>query len=60
MAHVEQVGAASSSSPLVAVGLIAPATAARVGAVVGVPLVGGGATGLGVVGRRPSLIGCHW
>lgn len=62
MARVEQVAAAppaSSSSPVIAIGLISPATAAGEAAVVGVTGVRGGATGLSVVGRRRGPVGCH-
>lgn len=59
MARAEQVGAASSS-PVIAVCLIALATTAREAAIVGVTGIRGRATGLGVVGRRHSLVRYHW
>lgn len=56
MARAEQVRAAQTAA-VVAVCLVAPPTAAGEAAVVAG--VRGGAGGLGVVGRRRILLGCH-
>lgn len=55
-AHVEQVAASS----VIAVHLVAPATAAGEAAVVGVTGMRGGAAGLGGVRRRCSLVARNW
>lgn len=52
--------AATSSRPVAAGRLMAPVTTAREAAIVGVPGIWCGATGLIVVGRRHGLGGCRW